>query len=120
MKGRVTLLHAMLDIPFLLANGRILEAPFVIDTGFTGSLSLPAQDILTPGLPVYRTRRASLADNSEISLTTYRATILWNGTPRTVEVFATGGRPLLGTALLNGTELNIPFIENGEVTLEAL
>ncbi len=120
MNGTVTRLHAMLDVSFVLMNGTLQQAPFVIDTGFTGHLSLPLQDILTLGLPSLRTQRASLADNSEISLVTYLATILWDGKPVTVEVFATGERPLLGTGLLEGYSLKIRFVENGTVLIEAL
>ena len=39
---------------------------------------------------------------------------------RTVNVLATGERPLLGTALLKGNELVVQFEESGLVTIEPL
>ena len=39
---------------------------------------------------------------------------------REVRVFATGRRPLAGTALLNGYELVIQFTEGGLVTIDEL
>ena len=120
MTGKVTLLHALLNVPFLLSGDALIEVPFVIDTGFTGALTLPSPDVETLQLVSLGTKRVTLADDSAVEVPLYRATILWNGIEKRVAVLATGGRPLLGTALLDGTELNIRFIENGEVTLEAL
>jgi predicted aspartyl protease len=63
---------------------------------------------------------ANLADNSEVLLPVHAASVLWDGEARDILVIATGRRPLLGTALLDGQELVIQFTEGGLVTIEDL
>jgi predicted aspartyl protease len=60
----------------------------------------------------------NLADNSEVLVAVHEAIILWDGEEREVRVFATGRRPLIGTALLDEQELVIQFTEGGLVTID--
>ncbi len=62
----------------------------------------------------------NLADNSEVLVAVHEAIILWDGEEREVRVFATGRRPLIGTALLDEQELVIQFTEGGLVTIDEL
>ena len=62
----------------------------------------------------------NLADNSEVILPVHKAIILWNGEEREIRVFATGRRPLVGTALLDEHELVVQFTEGGLVTIDEL
>ncbi|NJP11541.1 MAG: hypothetical protein HC866_20420 [Leptolyngbyaceae cyanobacterium RU_5_1] len=55
-----------------------------------------------------------------VVLPVHQATIFWDGVERDVRVFATGRRPLIGTALLNEQELVIQFTEGGLVMIEEL
>ena len=55
----------------------------------------------------------NLSDNSEVILPVHKAIILWNGEEREIRVFATGRRPLVGTALLDEHELVVQFTEGG-------
>ena len=71
-------------------------------------------------LPFLRRITANLADDSIIRLGVYSATLVWNGQDRDVEVLATGRRPLMGTLLLDGHELNVQFADGGLVTVETL
>jgi predicted aspartyl protease len=50
----------------------------------------------------------------------HEARIFWDGEARSVRIFATGRRPLIGTALLNQQELIIQFTEGGLVTIDEL
>ena len=63
---------------------------------------------------------ANLADDSIIQVEVYVATILWNGEEREAEILATGKRPLIGTLLLDGSELNVQFAEGGLLSIEPL
>ncbi|MEG3931200.1 MULTISPECIES: hypothetical protein [unclassified Microcoleus] len=58
--------------------------------------------------------------NSEVLVAVHEAIILWDGEEREVRVFATGRRPLIGTALLDEQELVIQFTEGGLVTIDEL
>lgn len=59
-----------------------------------------------------------LANDSSEQVRVHTATILWEGQERDVRVFATGRRPLFGTALLDSKELVIQFANNGLVTVD--
>ena len=120
MNGNVVNLHALLTIRFRLGDGSYRDMEFVIDTGFTGALTLPPQDVATLQLPFAYYTRAFLADHSAVRLPVHEGTIFWNGSELNIHILATGERPLLGTALLKGHELMVQFAESGLVTIEML
>lgn len=92
----------------------------IIDTGFTGELSLPAAAIEAIGLTWGGRERAMLADGSIRRFEYYEAVVDWDGSPRPVVVFATESDPLIGMALLDGYELTIQAVPGGTVTITAL
>lgn len=92
----------------------------IIDTGFTGSLTLPPMLIKALGLPWLGRQRAKLGDGSERFFDVYAATILWDGQVRTVETDATDTKPLVGMCLLAGHEVRIQVLDGGYVTIEGL
>jgi clan AA aspartic protease len=96
------------------------EIEAVIDTGFNGSLTLPPSLIEALGLPFRRRDRAILGDGSETFFDTHEAEIVWDGHPRAIAVDSADTEPLLGTALLDGCELTIRFVDDGEVFIEAM
>jgi clan AA aspartic protease len=120
MTGNVANLHLLLMVPLQLPSQPDLALEFVIDTGFTGFLALPPAAVAALGLPLLHSIVADLADGSTIRLAVHEATILWNGAQHQVRVLATGQRPLLGTALLDGYELIAQFTDGGLVTVERL
>lgn len=97
-----------------------LAIEFVVDTGFADYLTLPSSAVETLHLPFIYHGGARLANDSVIDVGVYAATIVWHGEERNVEVLATGARPLLGTLLLDGSELNVQFTEGGQVSVESL
>lgn len=120
MTGRVIALHILMPVLFLLTDQPGISIEFVVDTGFTGDLTLPIAAIERMGLAYIESIPASLANDDEVELPVYSATIVWEGAEREVRVLGTGKRPLLGTALLAGCELLAQFAENGLVTVDAL
>jgi clan AA aspartic protease len=112
--------HAIVSLTFLLVNGATFPIEFVVDTGFTDYLCLPPEAVNLLRLPFLYNLRVNLADNSTVSLAVHQATVLWDGIERDIRVFATGRRPLIGTALLNEQELVIQFTEGGLVTIDEL
>ncbi|MBC8139398.1 MAG: clan AA aspartic protease [Fibrella sp.] len=118
--GRVENRHALLSVAFALQGRPSVSIEFVVDTGFTDALCLPAPAVVALGLPFQFDFPASLADGSQVLLPVHEATILWNDSEQKVHVLATGNRPLIGTALLDGAELVIQFAEGGLVTVEPL
>jgi len=116
----VTDRHAIVALTFLLASGSTFPIEFVIDMGFTDYLCLPPEAVTLLGLPFLYDMPVNLADNSEVLVPVHKAIILWDGEEREVRVFATGQRPLIGTALLDEQELVIQFTEGGLVTIDEL
>src|SRR5215207_11036888 len=98
---------------------RVLEA--VIDTGFTDRLTLPAEVVEALGLPLRGSAlTVVLADGSIETLPIYRVRLLWHGRERAVRTYGTAGGPLVGMALLSGSELRVRVVENGPVEIEEL
>ena len=91
----------------------------VIDTGFTGFLSLPSGVVVDLGLPFLNASQATLADGSEVTLSVYRAMVLWDGEPRYVRAYAADAMPLAGMRLLDSHDLSIQVREGGRVVIQA-
>jgi clan AA aspartic protease len=120
MMGHVSRLHALVPVTFRLPNRPDFAIEFVVDTGYTGSLTLPLAAIETLDLQFEYDLPANLADDTEVLVPVYSAMILWHGVERTVRVLAMGKRPLLGTVLLADCELMARFAEDGLVTIDDL
>jgi clan AA aspartic protease len=102
-------------------NGNSLKTvDAVIDTGFTGFLSLPIAIIMELKLQWSYRDRATLGDGSETVFDVYSAEILWDGQLREIEVDSAETEPLLGMALLRGYRLQVDTIEGGLVSIETL
>ena len=92
----------------------------VIDTGFTGFLSLPEALISELELPWKYRDRATLGDGSETVFDIYSANVIWDGEYQEIEVNAAETEPLLGMSLLREYSLRINNTAGGIVTIEVL
>ncbi len=92
----------------------------IIDTGFTGYLTLPAAVIARLGLSWAGRAQALLADGSLHVFDMYIGTVMWNGRYRTIEVDEADTEPLAGMGLLRGHRLRVDVVEDGLVRIEAL
>jgi clan AA aspartic protease len=101
-------------------TGRQQRILAIIDTGFTGYLTLLLQVIATLGLPFFRQSLVVLGDGSISSFHYYQGTIFWDGVRRRIPIAASDTEPLLGMDLLDGCRLTIEVIPGGQVTIEVL
>jgi len=92
----------------------------LLDTGFSGSLSLPLSMVTALSLPFWNYLSAGLADGSVVRMAVHTAVVLWNGTERDVGVMVSERQRLLGTALLDGHEVMIRFADGDLVTIQPL
>jgi clan AA aspartic protease len=92
----------------------------VIDTGFTSFLSLPLSIITDLGLPWHYRDIGTLGDGSEVVFEIYKASAIWDGQNKVIDVAASDSDPLVGMSLLYGFKLQIETVEGGLVTIEAL
>jgi clan AA aspartic protease len=117
MTGWVVGHHPRIQVNFD-TNAGVVGVEYVVDTGFEGALTLPVSAARAMGLSRAHQLTATLADGSQVAVDVYRATIEWNGNNIRVAVLGMGGRPLLGNALLEGSDLFIHYKDGGEVRIE--
>lgn len=113
--------EAIIRLELLGPDGGRREIEAVMDTGFNGFLTLPNDVISALGLPLAGDRRATLADESEVSMDMHLAHIIWHeGREYDILVLRAEGGPLLGMELLHGNRVVLDVIEDGDVSINAL
>jgi clan AA aspartic protease len=121
MQGVVNL-NCEATIPLVVSNEnrqtQLVDA--VIDTGYTGFLSLPREIIVLLNLPWTGIDRGTLGDGSEATFEVYAAKVIWDGEYHNVPVNEAETDPLIGMSLLYGYDLQIQAVEGGRVTVKAL
>jgi clan AA aspartic protease len=101
-------------------SGQVLQIEAIIDTGFTGFLSLPQSQVTRLGLIRQGRGEGVLADGTKTPFEVYEAIVLWRGEPRVVSVNAVETDPLLGMEMLYGSEVAMQVVEGGEVAIREL
>jgi predicted aspartyl protease len=86
----------------------------------TGFLTLSADLVRSLSLPLRGSRDVVLADGSVVGLDVYRARVVWHGRALPVSVLESEGGPLVGMALLRGSELRLRVMDGGDVLIEEL
>jgi len=92
----------------------------LIDTGFTGELTLPSDLIERLGLPRIGELPITLGDGQIVDVEMYLTIVLWHGEERIVQALCTDGKPLIGMSLLYGNRLTLDVVTDGEVSIESL
>ncbi len=92
---------------------RIIDT--VLDTGFTGQLTIPSILIRDLRLPFDSQSPATLADGSEVVVDIYVAYVDWDGMEVKVLAVAAEGGALLGMSLLYGSNGSLDVIDGGVV-----
>lgn len=97
---------------------KVIDA--VIDTGFTGFLSLPLSVLKMLGLELYRREEGTLGDGSLRIFDVYRGFVIWDGDVRRIDINGSETTPLVGMSLLYGYRMQLDTIEGGTVTIQSL
>lgn len=100
-------------------SGQAREIEAIIDTGFTGFLTVPPALEAELGLALEDTSRATLADGSEVTFDVYDVAVVWDGQTRYVLADAADTTPLVGMRLLDRQNLNIDVKDGGRVVIQA-
>ena len=100
-------------------EGQRRDIEAVVDTGYSGFLTLPTALVAELGLPFAYMGQAFLANDDEVDFDVHYATVLWDGQPKDIEADATGSTPLLGMLLLDRHDLSIQVRTGGRVVIEA-
>jgi clan AA aspartic protease len=102
------------------SRGRQQEIKAIVDTGFTGWLTLPPAVIAALNLSWRTFGRGILADGSVSYFDVYQAKVMWDGRLRSVFVDEFDATPLVGIGLLRGFELKMQVRAGGKVTIRRL
>jgi clan AA aspartic protease len=120
ISGTISRRRAYIHLTVRGPSGQEAEVEFLLDTGFNGVIALPPAACTLIALPYIRPQPARLADGNQVILDVYEATLIWDGVPRDVEVLAKDGAPLIGMALLDGSDVRLQVTEGGLVTIQPL
>ena len=121
MQGVVNLrCEATLTVVVGNSNRKLEAFNTVIDTGFSGFLSLPSSIIASLSLPWSASDIVTLGGGSETLFDLYTAIVIWDGQYREIYIAESETEPLLGMALLYGYRLQVDTVEGGLVRVEAL
>ena len=101
-------------------DGGLRRYQAVLDTGFTGTVALPAPDAQRLGLSSPQTEHVTFANGESGNYDIYLADVLWDGEERTAKIYAIGEDPLVGMALLDGSRVTMDIAEGGAVDIEPL
>jgi clan AA aspartic protease len=108
-------------LPIVIKNNATTQmVNTVIDTGFSGFLTLPFNIISALELSWEGRDVATLGDGTSCTFEVYMAIVIWDGQYREIYVNESETVPLIGMRLLRGYDLRIQTIEGGTVTIEAL
>ena len=108
-------------VPFTLQgpSGQTRDIEAVIDTGYTGFLTL-TRALVTELQLRYRNRDlAILADGREAVFDVYGVAVLWDGNVRHLDAYISDAAPLVGMRLLDGHNLNIEVVNGGRVVVQS-
>ena len=111
--------EAVVTISLQGLEGQAQDIEAVLDTGYSGFLTLPTALVTKLGLPFAYIGRALLANDDEVTFDVHDVTVLWDGQPRHIKADVTGSIPLVGMLLLDGHNLNIEVKLGGRVVIEA-
>ena len=113
-------LEAVAPVPIMNRNGQFQTVEFVVDTGFDGFLSLPAELIHRLGLEPYGNADITFANGQRELWNTWHCRIRWHDRPRDIVALESRGEVLVGMALLEGSQLTIQVRTGGAVVIEEL
>jgi len=120
MQGYVNKNYEATILVVVRNNAKLKSINAVIDTGFTGFLSLPNDIITELGLPWSYRDRGTLGDGSEVLFDIYDAVAIWDGKSQDIEVNSAETDPLMGMSMLRGYRLQVDTIEGGLVIITDL
>src|SRR5260370_32623347 len=99
-------------------RGQEHEVEAVIDSGYSGTLTLPPALITKLGLRWHSNDLAILADGSRCEFQVYMGALIWDGRIRSILVDEADTDPLVGMKLLRGHEIKMQVRSRGKVTIK--
>ena len=106
-------------------KGTFKSVAAVVDTGFSGHLTLPLEIIEQKGCPPAwlvsgRHNSVRLAGGVQRSRRTWNGVVIWHDRLKEVQVIESPGVPLVGMLLLSDCQLTVRVRPGGEVLIEEI
>ncbi len=121
IKGKVSgNQRPLIAVEILDSEDRLQSVEAILDTGFTGYLTLPQESIRQLGLRSVGQRTFELANGDLFDFQVYLGSVSWHDRPNDVLVLESDSVPLLGMTLLWGSRVTLDASTGGEVTIEEL
>jgi clan AA aspartic protease len=118
--GTVRAREPLIRLTIRGSRGLQQEIETVVDSGYTGWLTLPPTVIAALNLRWQTFGRGILADGSVSTFDVYQAKVVWDSRVRRVFVDELEATPLVGMALLQGYECKMQVRARGRVTIRRL
>ena len=112
--------EAILQIAILGDNKKLKSIKAVIDTGFTGDLTLPQSTIDDLGFILRGFQKVTLGDGSTQYFDMYVGSVIWDGQVRQVEIHVAETDSLIGMGLLEEYKLEINVRPGSAVKITSL
>ena len=109
--------QALVTVEIMDGEGRLQSLEAILDTGFTGYLTLPTETIQRLGLPSVGRRTFELANGELFEFEAYLARVSWHGRLSDALALKSDSAPLLGMTLLWGSRVTVDALTGGEVTI---
>jgi clan AA aspartic protease len=101
-------------------KGQQTQLEVLIDTGFTGELTLTSEFIENLDLQCVGARTAELANGVFVETDLFAATCTWHGQDRKITVMRIDAQPLIGMEMLQKCRLTIDVKDDGLVRIQPL
>ena len=111
-------LEAWIAVSVMDAYGELQQYEVIVDTGFTGWLTLPETEIRRLGLVRAGSRYSVIASGNEEEFEYYETWVLWHGRLHEIEAFQSINQPLLGMELLEGSRVAVDAWDGGSVIVD--
>ena len=111
-------LEAWVAVSVMDAAGELRQYEVIVDTGFTGWLTLPEAEIRRLGLVRSGSQYSIIASGNEAEFDYYETSVSWHGRLYEIEVFQSIDQPLLGMELLEGSRVAVDAWDGGDVIIE--
>ncbi len=112
--------EAMIQIAIVGDHKQLKSVRAVIDTGFTGDLTLSKAIINELGFTIRGIQAVILGDGSLHNFEMCAGAVIWDGQMKRVEINAAETDSLVGMGLLEGYKLEIEGRAGGEVRITPL
>ncbi len=112
--------EAIIQVAIVGDSKQLKSVRAIIDTGFTGDLTLPRDVIDQLGFTLRGFQRVILGDGSLQYFEMFVGVVIWDGKMREVEINAAETDSLVGMGLLEDYKLEMEGRSNGEVRITSL